>query len=274
MKTLVSAEQIDRYQSDGFVIIEGFLDHDELATWRTVFDRAVERREGDRFSDPTVCDIADDDDHDEAGAAFFDKVFDQRVNLWQTDPQMRSLILDSRIAGMAAALAGVEGLRVWQDQALIKRPYANPTAFHLDVPYWSFSSRQAITIWIALDDATEANGCLYFFPGSHLETDDTNVGIGPNLDAIFDVYGQFANRPARRAAMSAGSCSFHNGMTIHGAGANMTNTFRRAMTCAYMPDGMRFNGKANVLPADQLDRLSLGDLLDDPNQNPLVWSAS
>ena len=39
------------------------------------------------------------------------------------------------------------------------------------------------------------------------------------------------------APMKAGSCSFHNGLTIHGANANMTNGFRRAMTCAYMPEG-------------------------------------
>ena len=71
---------------------------------------------------------------------FYDKVFDQLVNLWQTDQAMGELILDPRIGRMAAELAGVDGVRVWHDQALIKRPYANPTAFHLDVPYWSFTS--------------------------------------------------------------------------------------------------------------------------------------
>ena len=65
---------------------------------------------------------------------FYDRVFDQLVNLWQTDEAMRNLILDPRIGRMAAELAGVDGVRVWHDQALIKRPYANPTAFHLDAP--------------------------------------------------------------------------------------------------------------------------------------------
>ncbi len=115
---------------------------------------------------------------------------------------MGDLILDPRIGRMAAELAGVDGVRVWHDQALIKRPYANPTAFHLDAPYWSFTSRDAISIWIALDDATEANGCLYFFPGSHLETTIENVKIGQNVGAIFDVYPQFADRPAASGAMT------------------------------------------------------------------------
>ena len=35
---------------------------------------------------------------------------------------------------MAADLAGVEGIRIWHDQALIKEAWANPTAWHLDNP--------------------------------------------------------------------------------------------------------------------------------------------
>ena len=74
-----------------------------------------------------------------------------------------------------------------------------------------------------------------------------NVKIGQNVGAIFDVYPQFADRPAASGAMTAGSCSFHNGLTVHGAGANMTNGLRRAMTCAFMPDGAVYNGQQNIL---------------------------
>lgn len=36
-----------------------------------------------------------------------------------------------------------------------------------DNPNWGYSSHGATSIWVALDDATEANGCLYFIRGSH-----------------------------------------------------------------------------------------------------------
>ena len=49
-------------------------------------------------------------------------------------------MLDERLGKMAADLAGVEGIRIWHDQALIKEAWANPTAWHLDNPYWSFPS--------------------------------------------------------------------------------------------------------------------------------------
>ena len=268
MKTDLSDDQVRRYRADGCLVVDDLLEPEELEHWRRVFDAAVARRDGSRFADPSVAEDPDDDPE------FYRNVFEQRVNLWQTDHAMRELILGPRLAQMASRLSGVDGLRVWQDQALIKQPFANPTAFHLDVPYWSFSSPDAITIWIALDDATEANGCLYFCPGSHLETNDRNVGAGPNVGAIFEVYPQLAGRPTVSGAMRAGSCSFHNGLTIHGAGANMTNTTRRAMTCAYMPDGATFNGTKNILTSHQLARLTAGDVLDDPAQNPLVYTAT
>jgi ectoine hydroxylase-related dioxygenase (phytanoyl-CoA dioxygenase family) len=168
-------------------------------------------------------------------------------------------------------LAGVDGIRIWHDQALIKQPWANPTAWHLDNPYWSFHSRHAISIWVALDDATLENGCLYFLPGTHKLTTYDNVGIGQNMADIFKVYPDFARIRSVAAPMKAGSCSFHNALIVHGAGANMTPGYRRAMTCAYMPDGSTFNGKKNVLSDEQIARLVVGDVLDDDRQNPLIY---
>lgn len=271
MKNELTDQHIEAYRRDGFVVVDGLLDNDELEQWRLTVANAIDRRGGRRF---TTEDVMAEDFAESEQTEFYENVFDQLVNLWQTDDAMRSLILDPRIGEMAATLAGVDAVRVWHDQALIKKPYANPTAFHLDAPYWSFTSRDAISIWIALDDATEANGCLYFFPGSHQETTMDNVEIGHNVGAIFEVYPQFADRPASSGAMNAGSCSFHNGLTVHGAGANMTNGLRRAMTCAFMPDGMVYNGQQNILSDAQVVRLGVGDALDDPSQNPLVFQRS
>jgi ectoine hydroxylase-related dioxygenase (phytanoyl-CoA dioxygenase family) len=168
-------------------------------------------------------------------------------------------------------MANVDGLRIWHDQALIKGPYANPTAYHLDVPYWSFTSADAITIWVALDDATLENGCLYYVPGSHKARKFDNVGIGREIGALFDVYPEWQDVAAVPCPVPAGGALLHNGLVFHGAGANMTPGLRRAMTCAYMPDGCTFNGQANVLPPVYLATLSVGDVLDNDDQNPLVW---
>ena len=73
---------------------------------------------------------------------------------------------------------------------------------------------------------------------------------------------------------AAGTAVFHNGLVAHAAGANMTRHARRAMTCAFMPDGATFNGKQNILPRDYFESLTEGDVLDDDEQNPLIWSTA
>ena len=75
---------------------------------------------------------------------------------------------------------------------------------------------------------------------------------------------------AAPAEMKAGSCSFHNGLIAHGAGANMTPGWRRAMTCGFMPDGCTFNGIQNILTDEQFASYEIGDVLDDDRQNPLI----
>ena len=268
MNCEVTQAQIDSYQENGFVVFDDFLTPDELETWRDAVDEAV----GNRKDQKLVVEGADeDDDRWKAGDSYYDYVFVQRINLWKDSPAVRKLILDPRIGRMAALLSGTEGMRVWHDQALIKQPWANPTAWHLDNPYWSFHSRSSTSIWVALDDATYQNGCLYFLGGSHKKTTYDNVGITENMGDIFRVYPDFVNLPSMAAPMKAGSCSFHNALLVHGAGANMTGGWRRAMTCGFMPYGSTFNGNQNILSDEQFASYAIGDVLDDDNQNPVVW---
>jgi ectoine hydroxylase-related dioxygenase (phytanoyl-CoA dioxygenase family) len=271
MKYELTEEQVHYYRENGFVVIDDFLSPAELEAWRQAVLKAVDARAGKKMPGKDIKLGEDDGINKDAG--YFAKVFDQLINLWQTDTGVRRLMLDERIGAMAAKLAGVEGIRIWHDQALFKRPWANPTAWHLDTPFWSFSDRKALSIWVALDDATLENGCLYFIPGTCHKTTFDNCDIGKNMDGIFEVYPEFAKLASVAAPMKAGSCSFHNGLTIHGANANMTPGFRRAMTCAYMPDGNLYNGQPNVLPEPYVSALRIGDILNNEEQNPLIYRA-
>lgn len=269
MNTLLTEDQVLAYRRDGYLLIENFLTENELDFWRTAVTEAIAERDGRKMPNKDI--KVGEDDGINKDSDYYGKVFDQMLNIWQTNDKVKQIMLDEKIGKMAATLAGWSGTRIWHDQALIKRPWANPTSWHLDTPFWSFSDRRALSIWVALDDATYENGCLYFIPGSYHHTTFENPGIGKNMDAIFDFYPQFIKSKSVAVPMKAGSCSFHNGLTIHGAGANMTNGFRRAMTCAYMPDGATFNGIKNILSDEQLAKLKVGDLLNDELQNPLIY---
>jgi phytanoyl-CoA hydroxylase len=55
----------------------------------------------------------------------------------------------------------VDGMRIWHDQTLIKAPWGMPTAIHIDNPNWSYTSAGALSLWVALDDVSERNGCAW-----------------------------------------------------------------------------------------------------------------
>jgi ectoine hydroxylase-related dioxygenase (phytanoyl-CoA dioxygenase family) len=264
MRDQLTAEQVASYRTSGFLVIENFLDSQELERWRSATQEAVEQR----LASAGGLNNQSDPDN------YYAQVFTQCLRLADTHPVMHELMFDPRLGKMAATLAGVAGIRIWHDQALFKPPFGNPTAWHLDDPYWSFDSRDAISLWVALDDATLANGCMWYIPGSQLTATYENVGIGHNQADLFRVYPAWRDIEPVGCPCPAGSAVFHNGLTAHGAGANMTNKPRRAMTCAYMPDGSVFNGKRNILPEAYYHSLKVGDTLNDPEINPLIWPSS
>jgi len=270
MRTTVSQDQINQYQEDGFLIVRNFLSEDERkelinAITECIHEHAETRIIGDEGIEGSKYNSSKDD--------FYTNVFLQKVNMWKVNNTVKRYMLSPKIGEMVCKLAGTEGMRVWHDQTLQKKPWGNPTSFHLDNPYWSFTSRQAISIWIALDDATLQNGCLSFIPGSHKWTTTKNLGIGQNFGDLFEIYPEFKKSNPVIAEMKAGDASFHNGYTMHGAGVNMTPNWRRAMTCAYMPEGSTFNGTRNILPKAYFDSLKIGDVLDSEESNPLIWSS-
>jgi phytanoyl-CoA hydroxylase len=273
MNCELTRAQVESYRKEGFVVLQNFLTDLELAQWRNSVDEAVLQRNGVKIPG-TAIKTGEEDGINKESTGYFGNVFDQFVNLWQTHEGVRRLMMDPKLGELACQLSGARGIRIWHDQALIKRPWANPTTLHLDVPFWSFSSPDALSIWVSLDDATLENGCLYFLAGTHTRTDYRNIGITQNVNAIFNVYPQLSNLSAIPAPMKAGSASFHNGLCIHGAGPNMTPRSRRAMTCAYMPQGSTFNGQKNILSEEYVARLKVGDLLDDERQNPLIYASS
>ena len=252
-----SVDEIERYRRDGFVALPDFLDARELERWRGATDEAVQQRLAGNGGD---------------NGSYYARVFTQCQRLADTHEGVAELVLDPMLGQAAAALAGVDGIRVWHDQALIKPPYGNPTAWHLDSPFWSFDSADAISIWIALDDAAVENGCLWYLPGSHAQSRRELMPIGENFGALFEQYPEWLDREPVAVPCSAGGAIFHNGLVAHAAGANMTPRPRRAMTCAFMPDGATYNGKAHpMLPRAYVEKLRVGDPIDDDGVVPLVW---
>ena len=207
-------------------------------------------------------------------ARYYAQVYLQCVLLAAESTVVRALACDPRLGRMAGQLSGASGVRLYHDQALIKPAFGNSTALHLDNQFWSFDSAQAMTMWIALDDATLANGCMWYLPGSQkTELRAATTAIGDSFASLLDVYPEWREIEPTPCPMRAGSVVFHNGRIAHGAGVNLTTRPRRAFALGFMPEGSRFNGRQDVLPDDYFRRLAPDALLDDDQVHPLLWTS-
>jgi phytanoyl-CoA hydroxylase len=125
MNCELTPENIEEYRRNGFVVIDNLLTLAELAEWRSAVEEAVAERGGIKIPGTDIK-TGHDDGINKEDADYYGNVFDQLLNLWQTNRHVRKLMLSEELGQMACRLSGASGMRIWHDQALIKRPWANP----------------------------------------------------------------------------------------------------------------------------------------------------
>jgi hypothetical protein len=93
-------------------------------------------------------------------------------------------------------------------------------------------------VWIALDDATIDNGCLWMLPGSHRHGIiwPTKPHGDPRFDNSDEAYGfPFDPEGGVPVELAAGGVAFFNGYTLHRSLDNKRpRGFRRALVNHYM----------------------------------------
>ena len=267
MKTDVTNDQVTHYQEQGWLIVEDFLTPAEVQTVNDAIDVCIEQMGDEMFTGKMAGKTKHRTD------TFYQKTFFQKVNLWKISDVIRNLFINPELGKMLSTLGGINGIRLFHDQLLQKPAWGNPTSWHLDNPNWSFYTYDSVNMWIALNDVSFQNGCMYYLPGSHKVAEFDRKGeFSANVGAIFEQYPELKDVEPVPVVVKSGAVSIHNGMTAHAAGPNMTPYPRRAMTCAYLPEGATYSGIQNVLSDEYVETLTIGDVLDNNEELPLVWS--
>jgi len=78
------------------------------------------------------------------------------------------LCANERIRDAVAQVLGPD-LVVWNSVFMAKEPGAGEVPWHQDRDYLMLEPDISLAVWLAIDDATTANGCLDLLPGSHRE---------------------------------------------------------------------------------------------------------
>ncbi len=185
----------------------------------------------------------------------YGRAFLQVTNLWVSDDTSRRFVFARRFAKVAAELLGVDGVRLYHDQALFKEAGGGFTPFHQDQHYWPLDTDRTITMWMPLVDVAAEVGSMTFGSGSHRLGYLGDLGISDESEAQFRRLVTERNIALdTHGALAAGDATFHAGWTLHGAPPNRTGVLRAVMTVIYFADGARASEPVNAEQKVDLDK--------------------
>jgi ectoine hydroxylase-related dioxygenase (phytanoyl-CoA dioxygenase family) len=206
----------------------------------------------------------------------YGKAFIQVGNLIELDARAAKFVLSRRFAKIAAELMGVEGVRLYHDQALYKEPGGGHTPWHQDQQYWPLDGAKCVTLWMPLVDAEESMGTMRFAAGSQKLGYLGPMNISDDSEEQLSELVKEKGYPVEYVgAMRAGDATFHDGWTIHGAPGNDSQTqTREVMTIIYVEDGARITEPDSPQRQNDLRRWFPGHGPGDPaasELNPLLY---
>ena len=123
-------------------------------------------------------------------------------------------------------------VHLYWDQLVYKKPgTADEFPWHQDNGYTFVEPQQYITCWVALTDATVANGCPWIVPGAHRQGTLKHRWTDLGFECLREPEG------AVPLEVSAGSIAVFSSLTPHRTGPNLTDGTRKAYILQYAPTG-------------------------------------
>ncbi len=170
---------------------------------------------------------------------------------------------------------GVDGVRLYHDQALYKESGGKTTPWHADQYYWPFETPNTITARIPLQSVPLEMGPLSFSGGSHLLEIGRDLPIGEESERVISELLGERGFTYVEAPFALGDVSFHYGWTFHRAPANTTLEPLRVQTIIYVDADARIAEPASEAQRSDLDRWLVGSVpgrLATGPLNPVLYS--
>lgn len=185
----------------------------------------------------------------------------------------------SQITG--AHLAHWDGsVKCMQSMLFVKPPQFQGQAWHQDEVYIPTRDRSLIGAWIAIDDATIQNGCLYVVPGSHKPGYLYQMRQHNNPDE-FDFAPEahgFDETKQVPVEVKAGTVVFFNGYLLHRSFKNRSNVYRRVLVNHYMNAWSLlpwfYPSTDKGTPSDPVSRLDVRTIIPVAGYDPYAWKGT
>ncbi|MEM7269284.1 MAG: phytanoyl-CoA dioxygenase family protein [Pseudomonadota bacterium] len=292
---MLSEEQHQDFQKNGYLIVEDVLDQNrDLQPIRLEYASILDRLCRDWVAEGRLTPAALDADFDgrlrlsyAAGLDWFQPmdislpggVIDADTPM-HFGPAVFDMVTHARILDIVEDLIGpeitsnpIQHVRIKPPADLLHgdedRPHVTFTDWHQDqgVTHQEADETDMVTVWVAISDATEENGCLQFIPGSHAEPLKTHCPAGIQLqipDAAMD------KSKAVPAPMRAGGIAIFHPKTAHSSLVNRSEGFRWSFDLRYSVTGQP-TGRAHFPEFTARSRKNPETVLTDHNEWRKMW---
>lgn len=216
-----TSQLIRDYERDGVVLIREFLAASEVADVREEIDRYMRENLDSRPADAAT------------------READGRTvrNLWrleQHNPYLREIADRTGILKLIAPLVNGEPILAGVETFNKPARVGSGVPYHQDNAYFCRMPPDMLTVWIAIDAVTEANGPVFFVKGSHrvgvLPTRPSGVrgnSIGMKEPSAVPLTDQFCG------LLNPGDATIHHCNTIHHSARNTTDEPRLGLLLVY-----------------------------------------
>jgi ectoine hydroxylase-related dioxygenase (phytanoyl-CoA dioxygenase family) len=215
--TALSAEDVAAFNRDGYLKGIRICDEAEITGHRVFFNEQLAKAEAAGLSSFTLS----------SAHLKYAKIYD--------------LMHHAKILACVADILGPEMIGL-AAHYFCKMPNDGTTvAWHQDASYWPLTPSKTATVWLAIDDADIANGCMRFVSGSHhagqlefraSEASENNV-LSQTVDKV-EQYGNLID-----VELSAGEISIHSDLLLHSSHYNESDRRRCGLTLRYCTPDVR-----------------------------------
>ncbi|RYG41088.1 phytanoyl-CoA dioxygenase family protein [bacterium] len=223
--TPVSEANLSEYLDQGYTILPNVFSPDEMATTIALVEEFDARRSAGI-------------DGTEGKAQRF------ATHLAEQDPELRAFMAGPKLAAIATEFLGPD-VDLYFNQSVFKGPEGNRIfPWHQDDAYGPVEPAGYLTLWLALNDATEENGCISVLPGSH------RAGLRAHVPTPHGLAGHAADDPDQgiAAPVPAGTIIAFNSLTLHKSGPNTSKGERKALVLQYCAAGLKRAETGEAIP--------------------------
>ena len=235
----LTPEQVASFWQDGYLLSDGFLDTAEVAHLKECYMATVDRLVGDGALENVQSGNDSDEDY---------QVYQIRTAHLQ-HPIFRMLINDNRLLDMVECLIGPD-IRLIHYQGLYKPAGSGgEVGWHQDNHYFNVAENRTVTFWLALDETTVENGCMWYLPRQHAKPcEHEQLWDTSEKKGFYFAIPEIEESGAVPAELQSGGFAIHHCLMPHRSLKNGTDRPRRGIAMHFMDAKMPDPPMLKILP--------------------------